>query len=348
MHLFAKDYMDLDKPCQLTKFTIETTTENPIRILPYRKSFKERKLVQDEVNKMLQAGIIRLSESPWAFPVVLIPKPDGTTRFCVDYRLLNAITIRDPYPLPRIDDILDRLKGSVWFSDIDLKAGYWQVEMDEQSIAKTAFSTPDGHYEFLRLPFGLKNAPSKFSRLMFQIFGNLPFIEIYLDNLTVHSLTIDEHLAHIDIVFRKLEAASLKMNLPKCKWIQNEIKVLGHIINGNNIKMNPEKIRAIEKWKSPINVKQIQQFLGRFIPEFAKIASPMYKLIQKDTEWNWNDECEQAFQTLKNKLITYPVLRQPDLQKKFILETDACGVAIGAILSQLDENKKPYVCVSTT
>ena len=200
---FAASVQDLGC-CKLRKFSISTTTEDPIYIHPFRRSVKETEDIDKEIKEMLKANIIRESRSPWAFPIVLIPKKDGTKRFCIDFRKLNKITVRDPFPLPRIDDILDRLSKSKCFSVIDLKAGYWQIALDEEAIPKTAFSTPTGHYEFLRLPFGLKNAPAEFSRIMHQILGSLPYVQIYLDDLTIHSATRENHFNHLKIVFQKL------------------------------------------------------------------------------------------------------------------------------------------------
>lgn len=348
--LIASSYHDLAEPCKIQKFKIITVSEQPIRIPPYRKSLSERELLKKEILEMLEAKIIRPSSSPWSFPVVMIPKPDGTTRFCVDYRKLNSITQQDPFPLPRIDDIFDRLNGSKWFTAIDLKAGYWQIEMEETSIPKTAFSTPDGHYEFTRLPFGLKNAPAVFSRIMFQVLGNLPFVEIYLDDITIHSKTIELHLQHIKAVFVRLREVSLKINIKKCKWFQPTIHLLGHILDGTTIKMDPAKISTISNWKAPENILQIQQFLGlcgyyrRFIKDFSKIAAPLFNLLKKQVTWKWDDSCEKAFKELKLKLTTYPILQQPDFAQPFILQTDASGIAIGAILSQKDENGREYVC----
>ena len=349
-YLFARTYLDLKSPCSIYQFRINTTSDQPIRIQPYRRSYKEKLIIQDEIYKMLEAKIIRPSQSPWSFPVVLITKPDGSSRFCVDYRKLNAITLLDPFPMPRIDDILSRMNKCKWFTAIDLKSGYWQIEMDPRDIDKTAFCTTDGHYEFLRLPFGLKNAPPGFSRVMFQIFGDLPYVEIYIDDIVIHSETFEQHVEHVKMVLNRLDKASLKINITKCKWFFNEIKILGHILNGETIKMNPEKIEAIKRWRPPRNVLEVQQFLGlcnfyrRFIQDFAKIAAPLYKLTRNDVLWEWSENCNHAFYYLKERLITYPILRQPDLSKEFILETDASNLTLGAILSQEEEIKKPYVC----
>jgi len=346
--MFAKDYRDLGC-CKLTFHEIKTIESKPIFMYPYRKSTPERELIKDEVRKMLDAKIIQPSKSPWAFPVVLIRKKDGSSKFCVDYRNLNKITIQDAFPLPRIDDILDRLAGSEWFSALDLKSGYWQVRVHYNSREKTAFSTPDGHYEFLRLPFGLKNAPADFSRTMNRILGDLQFVQIYLDDLTIHSGTFEEHLDHIEIVLERLGKINLKLNLDKCQWFQREIHILGHIVTKNSVLMDKAKIQAVSEMQPPKNVKQIQQYLGlcnyyrRFIEDFAKIAAPLYHLLKKEVAWNWSNQCQMAFETLKQKLVEYPILRLPDFQRKFVLFTDASNSAVGALLSQVDDNEKEYV-----
>ena len=347
--VFAYTINDL-KPCKFAKAVIKTTSEEPIYMNPYRKSAKERQLLNAEVQKMLKAKIIRHSNSPWAFPALLLTKKDGSYRFCVDYRKLNKLTVPDPFPIPRIDDILDRLNGSVWFTIIDLKSGYWQIVMDEESIAKTAFCTSDGHFEFLRLPFGLQNAPKDFCRTMYRIFGNMPFVQIYFDDFTIHSKTFEEHLDHIKQVFDKLEEMNLSINKQKCSWFQKTTKILGHVVSNNTIMMNPEKIEAVKKWSEPKNVKGVQGFLGitgyyrRFIKDYAKIAMPLTNLLKKDTKWKFDQQCKDAFNELKNKLISYPILRQPEINKPFILYTDASGYALGAILAQKDDDGAEYVC----
>ena len=348
-HMFAKSYADLG--CCINAFhEIKTLPTKPIFLHAYRKSFKERELIKVEIQKMLDAGIIRPSKSPWSFPVVLIEKKDGSVRFCVDYRKLNAITLQDQFPLPRIDDILDRLAGSIWFTTIDLKSGYWQVRIHRNSIAITAFSTPDGHYEFLRLPFGLKNAPADFSRIMYSLLGDLPFVQIYLDDTTVHSSEFDTHITHLKVVITRLQEINLKINGDKCQWFQRKMKILGHIVTENTVLMDKEKINAVEEMKPPRNIKQLQQYLGlcnyyrRFIEKFSFIAAPLYGMLKKDMVWNWTKECQNAFDLLKTKLIEYPILRQPDLQKPFIIFTDASTKAIGAVLSQKDKENKEFVC----
>jgi hypothetical protein len=218
-----------------------------------------------------------------------VPKKDKSIRMCVDYRRLNQVTITEQWPLPRIDDILNGLLGSKWFSTLDLKSGYYQVAMSPNSIAKTAFITPDGHYEFLRLPFGLKNAPSHFSKLMFQALGDLKFVKIYLDDITIHSPDFYSHVAHISQVLQRLQKANLRLNSSKCTWFASQVKLLGHIVSTNGVAMDPAKVEAVQSFKAPQNVKQVQQFLGicnyyrRFIKDFAKVSQPIATLVCKDT-----------------------------------------------------------------
>ena len=194
----AKNFKELGK-CSIIKHVIQTTDEIPIYIPPYRKSQAERAEIARQLLEMELAKIIRKSKSPWSSPLIMVRKPDKCWRLCIDFRQLNKKTVQQNFPIPRILDILDRLNGSVFFSTLDLKSGYWQVEMAEASIAKTAFSSQDGHYEFLRLPFGLKNAPEDFSRMMHMTLGDLDFVEIYLDDITIHSKSFEDHLKHISI-----------------------------------------------------------------------------------------------------------------------------------------------------
>ena len=242
---FAKNLNELGD-CSIRKHKIRTLDEEPVYTVPYRKSESERLEIRKQIQEMLDAGIIRPSRSPWSSPIILVPKPNKTKRLCVDYRKLNEKTIQQNWPIPRILDILDRFKGSTIFSALDLKSGYWQVRMHEDSIAKTAFSTQDGHYEFLRLPFGLKNAPADFSRIMHMILGNLDFVEIYLDDITIHSKDFKTHVEHIKYVLNALNEANLKINLEKCKWCAREIKVLGHIVSCDKVEPDPMKVKDVQ------------------------------------------------------------------------------------------------------
>lgn len=212
LDLFANSFEDLKEPCNISDFKITTVNEKPLFQYAYRNSQKENKDMKDELGKMLKNGIIRDSKSPWSSPAIIVGKKDGSKRFCVDYRKLNNVTLQDPFPMPRIADIFDRLRGAEFFTALDLKSGYWQIAMNEESIPKTAFSTSEGHYEFLRMPFGLKNAPAEFSRIMHQVLGNFEFVQIYLDDITIFSKNFNEHLKHIIVVLRAIRNAKLKIN----------------------------------------------------------------------------------------------------------------------------------------
>jgi hypothetical protein len=345
--VFAYDYNQLGC-CNVAVHTIHTTTDIPIYTPRYRKSQYENDLISEEVKKMLAANIIRDSTSPWSQSIVLVPKPDNTKRICIDYRRLNAITVPDVFPLPRIQDILDSLSGSSLYTSFDLKAGYWQTQLDETSIPKTAFTTADGHYEFVRTIFGLRNAPSQFCRLMQILLGQYKFVSVYLDDLTIHSKTFNEHIEHIKTVLTVLRKAKLKLNKKKCLWLASSIQLLGHIVSGGTVKMDPAKIKAILERQPPTNQKQVQEFLGlpnyyrRYIQDYAHITYPVNNLLEKDVKFNWDAECNISFKTLKDKLTQYPILRQPDLTKKFVLHCDSSGYAIGIILTQLENDNNNY------
>ena len=282
--------------------------------------------------------------------MIVVPKKENNSkRICIDFRKLNEVTITEKWPLPNILDILDRLRDSCWFTVIDLKSGYWQVAMDESSISRTAFSTPDGHYEFLRLPFGLKNAPTDFSRIMKIVLGDLKFVECYIDDITIHSKTFEEHIEHILAVFERLREANLRINFSKCKWCAKEVKILGHIISENIVKMDPEKIEAIVKRKRPRKVKELQEFLGlpnfyrRFIKGYSQIAHPLFHLLAKDVKFDWSPECEEAFNGLKKALTSHPVLRIPDLNRPFKVYADASFNAVAGLICQVDDNGDEYI-----
>jgi hypothetical protein len=230
---------------------------------------------------MLKAKIIQPSCSPHSSSVVLVPKPDGSKRVCIDYQKLNSITIADNFPLPRIQDNFDSLSGSCYFTTFDLFSGYFQTFVDKPSIQKTAFTTADGHYEFLRTPFGLRNAPSQFSRLMQIIFGNCTFITFNLDYITIHSKTFDDHVLHVKQTMDIICEYKLKLKKQKCVWFASEIKLLEHIVSGGSIKMDPLKIKVILDRQPPTNKKQVQELVGlpnyyrKFIKNFSEFTLPI-------------------------------------------------------------------------
>ena len=330
----------------LVQMQIDTGDSSPRRQPPRRIPFAVRQEVATQLRKMQDGGVIRPSSSPWASPVVLVRKRDGTLRFCIDYRDLNSVTKADTFPLPRVDELLDQLGKSKYFSTLDLASGYWQVQVHPDSREKTAFVTHQGLYEFQVMPFGLKNAPAVFQRLMQRVLMGLnpeegpDFVSVYLDDVLVFSETLEGHLRHLCSVIERLAAAGLKLKPSKCHFIREEVEYLGHIITPHGLKPNPRHVAAVIDFPAPQNVKEVRQFLGlssyyrRFVPGFAKIAKPIHTLTQKGAVFEWNSSCQAAFETLKSKLVQSPVLAYPDFNKSFVLETDASIRGLGAVLSQ--------------
>lgn len=340
-HLFTGE----DNPIRQTHVTehvIDTGDSRPIHQHPYRHSPFERKLIEKQVEEMLRDGIIRESRSPWSSPVVLVKKPNGTWRFCVDFRRVNEVTKKDVHPLPRIDDILDVLQGSKYFTTLDLTSGYWQVKIKEEDKLKTAFACGPGLYEFNVVPFGLCNAPATFQRMINKVLSGLLWkvCLAYLDDIVIFSKTMTTHLQDLESVFSALDAANLRLKPEKCSFARQEIKYLGHILTGESIRPDPDKVAAIEKFSPPKNKKGVQSFLGicnyyrRFIKDFSRISRPLTNLTKKDAPFVWDAACEAAMQSLKEKLITAPVLRQFEPGKPIEVHTDACDYGVGAVLVQ--------------
>ena len=315
----------------------------PIKAGYHRLPLAKQGVVDTEVEKMLKDDIIEPSHSPWASPVVLVKKKDGSIRFCVDYRKVNERSRKDSYPLPRIDETLDTLGGASWFCTMDLASGYWQIKMKESDKPKTAFITRKGLFQFKVMPFGLCNAPATFQRLMERVLMGLQWEQclVYLDDIIVFGKTFEETLKRLRTVMERLEAASLKLKPSKCKWFQRSMTYLGHVVSGEGIKCDPEKVSQVVNWPMPTTVTQVRGFLGlasyyrKFIPSFSDLAGPLTNLTRKDEPFNWTENCQGAFEALKSKLTTAPVLSYPMPEEGlFILDTDASNRSIGAVLSQ--------------
>ena len=330
------------------KHSIDTGGHPPIKQQPYRSPVIYREKISQMIDKMRADGIIQPSHSPWASPIVIVPKKDGSLRFCVDYRRLNAVTRKDVYPLPRIEDILASLGEAKRFTSLDLASGYWQIELDESAREKSAFTTHRGLYEFTRMPFGLCNAPATFQRVMQQVLAGVEWDSVFsfIDDLLVASKTFSEHLNHLREVLQRLRAANLRLKTRKCSLLREETTYLGHIISTEGIKPDPAKTRQVENYPHPTDATKVRQFVGlasfyrRFIPNFATVAAPLHYLTKKNVVFCWTPECEDAFQKLKKLLVTAPVLAYPRFGagQSFVLETDASGVGLGAILSQEQED----------
>ena len=333
------------------KHSIDTGDASPIRQRARRLPIHLRANAENEVQKMLSCGVIEPSSSPWASPVVLVKKKDGSTRFCVDYRKLNQVTVKDSYPLPRIDDSLDALAGAKWFSTLDLSSGYWQVEMADSDKEKTAFTTGTGLYQFTVMPFGLCNAPATFERLMEQVLAGMSWevLLIYLDDVIIHAKSFQDQLDRLRAVFTRLRAAGLKLSPSKCYLFQQRVNFLGHIVSSDGVSTDQEKVTAVREWPTPTTATQVRAFLGlcsyyrRFVRGFADVAKPLYKLTEKGSQFAWSDECESAFKLLKAKLTSAPVLAYPTSEDPFILDTDASNQGVGAVLSQVHEGQERVV-----
>ena len=271
------------------------------------------------IQEMVEEEVVQESASPWASPVVLVRKKNGTLRFCVDYRRLNAVTRKDTFPLPHIDDLLDQLSGKTIFTTLDAKRGYWQIRVQAESQAKTAFATFDRLYEFKVMPFGLCNAPSTFQRLMQRTLrGMSQFCNAYIDDILVFSDTVEEHIEHLRLVFQRLHDVGIKLHPLKCSLGRSMVPYLGHVISAQGIFPDPEKVTAMEKFLTPTNVRLVREFLGlasyyrRFMPNFARVAGLLHMLTRVDVPFVWTKACEGAFARLKELLTSPPVLAYPD------------------------------------
>ena len=309
-----------------------------VRRMPQLRRQEAKKLLDD----MLDRAVIQPSCSPWASPVVLVPKKDGSLRFCIDYRKVNSVTRKDAYPLPRVDDTLDTLAGSKWFSTLDLLSGYWQVEVNPDDRGKTAFCTHEGLFEFRVMPFGLCNAPATFQRLMDAVLAGLQWSSclVYIDDIVIPGRTFQAHLANLRAVFDRLREAGLKLKPRKCHLCLQKVKFLGHIVSADGVQTDPQKTERVSSWPTPSSRKAVQQFLGlasyyrRFVKDFATIAKPLYHLTEKTATFIWSDGAKKAFDELRQRLVTAPTLAFPDYSLPFTLDTDASDVGIGAVLSQ--------------
>ena len=320
---------------------IELGSKPPYRP-PYRLGPAEQDELEEQIKDLLAQGFIQPSCSPYGAPVLFVPKKDGRWRMCIDYRALNKQTIKDRYPLPRIDLLLDRLGQARVFSKLDLAQGYHQIAMAEDSVEKTAFCTNLGQWEYLVMPFGLCNAPSTFQRLMNTIFEKEvnSFILVYLDDILIYSRSMEEHWRHLKCALDKLRRAKLFGRLHKCEFLKDQVDYLGFEVSQEGIRTSPEKVKAILDWPRPQSVHDVRSFLGlasyyrKFIRGFSQLAKPMTDLTRDKVVWNWGDAQQQSFLALKAAMATTPVLRLPDFERQFVVTTDASDVAIGAILEQ--------------
>ena len=324
---------------------LEIVTEgHPICQRPYRVALNKRDVIDAELDKMLKLGIVRPSASEWASPVHLVPKKDGSTRFCVDYRKLNSVTIKDRYPLPVIREIFDQLTGAKVFTLMDLRSGFWQLPVQPNSIHKTAFTCHRGLYEFTRMPFGLCNAPSAYQRAMNQVLAQFigKSAMVFIDDIVIFSKNEADHKKHLAEVLNALKEAGLTVKQEKCTFGCSQIDLLGYVVSGDGITAQPQKTTAIRNLPPPQDVPTLRSFLGmagyyrQLVPHYAELAEPLHQLTRKSVKWEWTAVHQNAFNHLRQALISPCVMAYPSVNDPYILYTDASDYAIGGILCQED------------
>ncbi|KAA0060847.1 pol protein [Cucumis melo var. makuwa] len=302
----------------------------------------ELKELKVQLQELLDKGFIRPSVSPWGAPVLFVKKKDGSMRVCIDYRELNKVTVKNRYPLPRIDDLFDQLQGATVFSKIDLRSGYHQLRIKDEDVPKTAFRSRYGHYEFIVMSFGLTNAPAVFMDLMNRVFREFldTFVIVFIDDILIYSKTEAEHEEHLRMVLQTLRDNKLYAKFSKCEFWLKQVSFLGHVVSKDGVSVDPAKIEAVTGWTRPSTVSEVRSFLGlagyyrRFVENFSRIATPLTQLTRKGAPFVWSKACEDSFQTLKQKLVTAPVLTVPDGSGSFVIYSDASKKGLGCVLMQ--------------
>jgi len=345
----------------LAEHYIDTGDDAPVRHRPYRCSFADREIISQKVKELMDKSIIEPSSSPWSSPVVLVRQRDKI-RFCIDFRRLNAVTKKDSYPMPRIDDSLDQLKGATIFSNLDCDAAYHQVPIHPSHQEKTAFVTPDGLYQFKTMPFGLCNAPATFSRLIDTVLAPFKWTIalVYLDDIICYSKNFDEHMEHLSLILAALRKARLTLKPSKCHFATKELKFLGHIVSADGIRTNPQLTKAVQQFEKPKHYMKdaekaelVHSFVSlcsyyrKFVPNFSKIAKPLHELTDKTKEFKWTENAERAWNTLVEKLTTSPILGYWDHDAETEIHTDACKKGLGATLVQKQNNVERVIAYAS-
>ncbi|GJR56238.1 putative reverse transcriptase domain-containing protein [Tanacetum coccineum] len=343
--VFPDDLPGLPPPRQV-EFKIELVPgAAPVARAPYRLAPSELKELADQLQELSEKGFIRPSSSPWGAPVLFVKKKDGSFRMCIDYRELNKLTVKNRYPLPRIDDLFDQLQGSSVYSKIDLRSGYHQLRIREEDIPITAFRTRYGHYEFQVMPFGLTNAPAVFMDLMNRVCKPYldKFVIVFIDDILIYSKNKEEHERHLKIILELLKNEQLYAKFSKCDFWLESVQFLGHVIDNKGVHVDPAKVEAIRNWSAPTTPKEVRQFLGlagyyrRFIEGFSLISKPLTKLTEKNKKYEWGTDEDEAFQTLKQKLCSAPILALPEGTENFVVYCDASHKGFGAVLMQREK-----------
>ncbi|XP_066946149.1 uncharacterized protein [Macrobrachium rosenbergii] len=336
-------FSDVPGRTSVLEHDVDVGNATPVKQSPYRLNPFKSEVVAKEVEYMLKHGLIEPSKSPWSSPVVLVKKPDGEFRMCFDYRRVNEVTKPDSYPLPRIEDCIDRMGKSKYISKFDLLKGYWQVPLSKRARALSAFVTPQGLFQCRVMPFGMKNAAATFQRLMNTLVYGLEGCVVYIDDIVIYSDDWDTHLKRIKALFEVLKKAGLVVNLKKSEFAKAKVVYLGHVVGDGKVTPKQANVEAIEKISVPKCRRDVRKFLGllgyyrRFVKNFSDIAVPLTNLLKKKVAFIWTKEAQNAFESLKGILLSFPILRAPDFDLPFSLATDASDVGVGAVLLQNDE-----------
>jgi transposase InsO family protein len=352
--VFSKHEFDLGKFDKL-QHEITLHSDQPFRKRMRRTPLCFEKEEEKTLQHMMEAGVIQPSASEWASAPVLVRKKDGSLRYCIDYRTLNDRTVKDAFPLPLIEECLDSLRGSAFFSSLDMASGYWQIPIKPEDQPKTAFITKYGLYEHVRMGFGLCNAPATFSRAMGLVLKGLTYKQVlaYLDDVVIVGKSFSDHLVNLKTVLQRFREHNLKLKPRKCHLFQRDIDFLGRHVSNKGVSVQESKIKTIVEWPRPQNKGELSSFLGtvnyhrEFIPKFAEVSSPLYDLTGKHRDFTWNDEHEASFESLKRSLISAPVLGYPNDVDTFVLDCDASGTAIGAELIQVQDGKEVVIGYSS-
>ena len=351
---FSKDEFDLGKTT-LVKHRIDTGDSRPIRQALRRQPLTHLNEIDRQLTEMLRQGIVEPSSSPWSSNVVIVAKKDGSLRFCVDYRGLNGVPRKDSYPLPRITDCLDALGSATFFSTFDLRSGYFQVGMDEADRDKTSFVTRRGTFRFTAMAFGLTNAPATFQRVMDVAMAGLNYeiCLVYLDDIVLFSRTVKEHLIRLRLILDRLRKANLKLKPTKCHLLKKTVTFLGHVVSEDGIATDPTKVESVQNWPTPQSITEVRSFVGlcsyyrRFVRNFAMIAAPLHALTSKNSRFYWSEECQEAFEVLKSRLVSTPILAMPRDEGEYRLDTDASNFSIGAVLSQIQDGEERVIAYAS-
>lgn len=315
----------------------------PFHKKAYRYSPTQKDEIEKQISDMVNRRIVQISSSPHASPVILDKKKDGGWRLCIDYRHLNALTVKNKSPLPIVDELLDELAGACWFTKLDLRSGYHQIRLVPGEEHKTAFKTHHGHWEFKVMPFGLTNALATFQNAMNSLFAHMirRSVLIFMDDILIYSTSLQDHKNHLQEVFSIPRVNKLFVKSTKCSFSQPKLEYLGHVISAEGVATDPEKIKAVQSWPTPTNIKQLRGFLGlsgyyrKFIQGYGTISKPLTELLKKNISFVWSSTVNEAFLALKEALVKAPLLALPDFSKPFMLHTDASGVGIGAVFHNM-------------